>query len=445
MVTRRRYSALALASLLLMSGCTTHADRLRAVRTAFYDGDLRTAEATLARELKKRQGDADVLSLEQAMVLLADGRPAETEQALRPVRDRFDYLEQKSAAEATLALLTDDQRRAYAGEDYEKVLIRAFLALANLMHGGEDAEAYSLQVIDKQTQVIQAAVEPDGKNPKAKYQQVALAPYLRAMLREETHRDFDDVRRYREMVVGWQPNFPTGQEDLQRALTGGHSVPGHGVLYVFTLVGRGPFKEQVREEPTSAAMLLADRILSMVGKQTLPPTVAAIKVPRVRQTANVVQSIGVDVDGQPHGATATITDISRMAVDQYEAVFPQVLARAVARRALKKGAVYGAKEVAGMNRGSLESLALDLAGVAWEATESADTRCWGLLPDRIQVLRVELPTGVHEIALRPLDLGLHPVGVPAARRVTIADGRNTYLLATFPNTRLVGQILASPE
>jgi len=42
-------------------------------------------------------------------------------------------------------------------------------------------------------------------------------------------------------------------------------------------------------------------------------------------------------------------------------------------------------------------LAVDLAGVAWEATESADTRCWGLLPDQIQVLRVELPAGRHEI------------------------------------------------
>jgi hypothetical protein len=214
---------------------------------------------------------------------------------------------------------------------------------------------------------------------------------------------------------------------------------------VFTLVGRGPFKEQVEEQPTTAAMFLADRILSMVGKQTLPPTVAPIKVPRVRRTNNLVQSIGVDVDGQPRGATATITDVSRMAVDQYEAVFPQVMARAVARRAIKKGAIYGAKEAAGMNRGSLESLALDLAGIAWEATESADTRCWGLLPDRIQILRVELPTGSHEVALRPLDLGLHPIGVPAARRVTIDDGRNTYLLATFPHTRVVGQLVTCPE
>ena len=31
--------------------------------------------------------------------------------------------------------------------------------------------------------------------------------------------------------------------------------------------------------------------------------------------------------------------------------------------------------------------------MAWEASEAADTRCWGLLPDKIQVLRIELPAG----------------------------------------------------
>ena len=54
-------------------------------------------------------------------------------------------------------MLTDDNAKSYAGEDYEKILIRSFLALSNLMNGGEDALAYSLQVTDKQQQIIQAA------------------------------------------------------------------------------------------------------------------------------------------------------------------------------------------------------------------------------------------------------------------------------------------------
>jgi hypothetical protein len=79
---------------------------------------------------------------------------------------------------------------------------------------------------------------------------------------------------------------------------------------------------------------------------------------------------------------------------------------------------------------------MDVGGIVWEAAESADTRCWGLLPDRIQVLRLELPPGEHVVGLRA-DAGFVP---PAEnqRSVRIADGRNTYVLATLVDVRLSG-------
>ena len=47
--------------------------------------------------------------------------------------------------------------------------------------------------------------------------------------------------------------------------------------------------------------------------------------------------------------------------------------------------------------------------------------------------------------LIPLDMGHHPIGPPAAQRVTIEDGRNTYLLANFPGPKLVGQMSVSSQ
>lgn len=85
---------------------------------------------------------------------------------------------------------------------------------------------------------------------------------------------------------------------------------------------------------------------------------------------------------------------------------------------------------------------MDVAGVAWEATEKADTRCWGLLPDRIQVLRIELPAGRHSLTLQPA--AAHgPVGSTATVMVDVPDGRNAYVLANFPERRIVGQALVS--
>ena len=81
----------------------------------------------------------------------------------------------------------------------------------------------------------------------------------------------------------------------------------------------------------------------------------------------------------------------------------------------------------------------------WEATESADTRCWGLLPDKIQVLRVELPAGKHQLQLQPVNHQGLPQGPVQPTTVEIADGRNAYVLASFPTGRLAGKVVCSGE
>jgi hypothetical protein len=414
-----------------------------AVRHHFYANDLTAAEEVLDKELQRGRGDDNVLSLEKGTVLLASGQAAQAEQVFRKVRDEFDFLEQQSLAETSLSMLTDDQQLAYSGEDYERVLLRGYLALANLMQGGGDAEAYCLQVLDKQSQIIQEGVLQDGSNPKAVYQHVALAPYLRAALREESHRDFDDVSRYREMVVSWSPAFQAGQDDLARARFGRHSAPGHGVLYVFALVGQGPFKQEVEEVPSTAAVFAANATLAATGHKTLPPIVAPIKVPRVVASPRIVSDLVVSVNGTPSGVTSTLTDVSEMAIRQCEAERPQVVGRALVRRAIKEASVQATKQSMGAAEDSWEAALLETAGLVWQFTENADTRCWGLLPDRIQVLRLELPAGEYDLAIQPRDARKQTIGVAARTRVSLVDGRNTYLLTNFPGPSPVGAVLSS--
>lgn len=441
MILIRRFCLI--AYVLVLAGCSTYLQQATQIRNAYYSGNLATADNLVAEGLKKHKSDASLLKLEKAMVDLANGAPDEAERSLREVRDHFDELEGALVTGKAASYLTDDTHRAYSGEDYEQLLIRAFLALSNLMQDGGDAEAYSLQLIAKQDQLIEAGKRESGENPKENYPRVALAPYLRGMLREATHHDYDDAQRSYVSVVDWQPTFEAGKLDLERSTHGRHSQRGNGVLYIFALTGRGPYKREVAEAPSSASLFIAGEIVSAFGNQTVPPNVAPVKVPQLVAHANPVQFVGVSVNGQPIGRTDTITNVTQLAVQQYEAVYPQVVGRAVARRVLKKGIIYGAKEASGMNKGSPLGLAADIAGIAWEATETADTRCWGLLPDKIQVLRAELAAGQHDIGLCALNASGSPIGGISAERIRIADSRNTYVLASFPDNRLVGKALVS--
>jgi uncharacterized protein len=430
--------ALACAAL---QGCATHADRIAAAQLHYFNGDLKAAKADVDLLLKKPKRDGDALMLDQAMIELAAGRPKDAERLLRTVRDHFDHLEKKDAAEAAKSLLTDDTRLAYAGDDHEKVLVRAFLALSNLMSDGGDAEAYSLQIAAKQKQLMDAAGGLE-EHPELAATQVALGPYLRAMLQEESHLNTDEVVRNRAMVASWQPEFRDAKVDLARAETTAHCEPGNGVIYVFALVGRGPSKQEKFEIPTQAAMFVADRIVSAVGKQELPPTVAPIRVPVVVRRNNRIDHLQVAVDDEPSGETATLVDVGLLAETHCQAKAPEVIGRAVARRFLKKAAIYVAKEGVGANSNPGVDIALTLAGIAWEATEAPDTRCWSLLPDKIQVLRLEVPAGDHDITLTPAD-SYGRFGYSAVSKVSVSEGRNTSVLVNFPDSHLVGEVLSS--
>lgn len=459
----------ALLLTVVLSGCASHYDRVWLVREEFHAGRLDVAREAVDKQLKlkRRKGEADVFLLDKAMIELTSGRPKEAEKLLRGVRDRFDDFEQKDVGEFTKAMLTDDNAQAYAGEDYEKVLIRAMLALSNLMTDGNDAGAYALQMVDKQQQIIQKVSEkqkkneelvrskqppnPDGSPAETElkfvpaelaYKQVALGPYIRAMLAEESPLTLDEAARARVQVANFEPGFRDANADLQRAQYEKPLAPGRGVLYVFALVGRGPIKQEKEEFATQVSLLIADRIVNAFSNRAIPPTLAPVKVPQVINFPSLAEGVTVRVDGQPVGTTATIVDVGAMAERQQQAHYPEVIAKAVARRVLKKGVIYAAEEAAKVDQGSLLSLGVMAAGVAWEATENADTRCWALLPDTIQVLRVELPVGEHEVMLRPMGQG-GELAANARAKVRIIDGRNTYLLGTLPTTQFVGQLITS--
>jgi len=443
-----------------VAGCATHADRLRDVRACYHNNELGQALTEIDEAMEERSADKeqDVLLLDRAMIELASGRPAEAEQTLRVVRDRFDDLEQRNPTEIVLAMVNDDTSLTYPGEDYEKILLRAMLSLSNLMHDGGDARAYGHQVAWKQEQIIRAA-EPkvsdeasgeesgessgeERSNPKLRYKRVALGSFLCGILDEQDPMRAGEAQRGFERVVAWQPDFSAGSEYLQRSMQGRHSAPGNGVVYVFALTGRGPHKVEVNEENVQMGMFVAEMILNATSSHVITPSVAPVKVPQVVLEPSLIDSVSVSVDGRSAGTTETVTDVGRLAVEQYEAIYPRVVGRAIARRAIKRAALYAAQDAIDSADSGWVGLAFLVGGIAWDATENADTRCWGLLPEKIQVLRIELPAGQRRIGLAAVDYRGEP-GETYSQTVDVVEGRNTYVMGVFPDLDLTGQILVN--
>ncbi len=436
------------------SCASRYAEHLRDVRRDYYEfGDLsKTKDDVERRQKRAPQKEQAVLALNAASLALSSGEIDDAKSNLLAVRDEFDELETQRAklgAENVLSLWIDDNTKSYEGEDYEKIMIRATLAIADLLDGGKDARAFAYQIAAKQDEIVRGGETDDpqnsGKkyNPKKNYPRVPLGPYIEGLLWEESYANQSEAARCYEKVVKWRPDFKQGKADLLRAQKSVHSQPGFGRVYVFAFVGRGPRKEQVYEPVSQVSLLIADQIFSAVNKYSVPPTVAPVPIPALVEEEPRIACVACDLDGARQATTETLADVNEMARKQFEATKDQILAKAVIRRVVKKSTIYVAKEAGRVN--GWISLAADVGGVVWEATETADTRCWGLLPAEIQVASFEAPVGKHKITFYPGDGRGEKIGDSLSKTIKVDANRNTYVLVNYPDREPIGTIISSDD
>ena len=172
------------AALLLLASCAGGGSAK--VRPGFDSGRYQESREKLTRLARKDPRNEHLYLLERGVVSLALEQPADAVRDLRLARDRLDDLAGSDYSGWFQSVLLDDRQLAYQGADYEHVLVRAMLALADLADGNsEDAGAYALQVASRQREIIQSFRASDGSLPKSTYSQVAFGSYLKALIDEE--------------------------------------------------------------------------------------------------------------------------------------------------------------------------------------------------------------------------------------------------------------------
>lgn len=433
---------IAIAFLIALSGCRSSRPSIIAARNAFVVGNFASAESTLKQLAEDSRKSLQESQLDLAIVQLASGQPDAAESSLRSLRDHFetqaDDTGVRDAAALAASLASDDTTRPFQIAGYERVLVRSLLAMCSLAGDGTDAQAYCLQAQSLQTKL--APTEDVPQIGESHMGRLALVPYLRGTLREATHQDYDDAERSFRLVSAIRPDFLPAQQDIERASLGAHSRDGHGVLYLFAFVGRGPQRVETVAPTTSASLQIASTLLRSASKEQqdrgdepVLPNIASVKVPTIQIPPSPVAAVGVSVAGQFYGATQTLTDIGSLAVEQSEQEMPWTIGRAVARRVLKESSVAATSDAMGLSGNA--AAAFEFAAInAWSAAEKADTRCWGLLPREIQVLRAELPAGHQEITMFPIAADGNAFSQPVTYPIQIEDGRNHYAIIMAPET-----------
>jgi len=473
---------LLLASCCLAQGCRSPHKQHSSGLQAWRSGDVHSSAKRLQKASSPLNAEKDILLLDQSIIDLASGEPAVAESRLRTARDRLDYLTQKNAVEQTTAVLSDSRAVAWSGREFERAMLVNIAMLSSLVNDGQDAWAWSLQAMQTSRErrdtltaagtnnsgtavladdstattagsqtVTPASFEkrtPPKITAETLDQPLALAAYLSAIVHSEKPSETAETEQALQDVRLWNPRFSTAAAGKLTPL-GIQCRKTHGTLHVIVLAGVAP--EWVSEscEPTSAALLIADQILSAQSKYKLPPTLFSIKIarPQSRDQGRAELTPGAAVAGSGIGSErrqlgfSTIVDLREVADASYQAGRDKAIADAVVRRVIKKGTVVAAKAMSSDNLDWKADLAMTAIGVGWEALEKADTRSWSTLPSAVRIAAEELPSGEYSLDLwtRPLS-ERYPVHAQPVK-VRIEDGRNTCVLLTMPADRITGAIL----
>jgi hypothetical protein len=314
--------------------------------------------------------------------------------------------------------LIGDQARAYAGHDYEKVMLLTYMALNQLAMGDFD----NARVAIKQTHELEAVIgDLRGKqiarveeqarkkgartsfkelngypvesidNPavnalKNSYQS-ALAHYLAGFVYEATGEPSLAAPGYR-LANELQPNQPLLEEGL-RGLDQRVRTPDDGMTDVLFIVGSGT-APAIRSQQFRMPVFIEGRIVfvSIAAPVMAPTTFTA--PPRQLLLG----------DGRSLAVTP-LTSIDLMARRSLKDDMPSIMVRASVRSTANAVAQYQSQRA--MSDGGNRSAVVGLAGMAISTgialLAHADDRTWRTLPAEISIARARLPRGEHTVTL----------------------------------------------
>lgn len=344
-------------------------------------GNFARAADIFTKAAKEKGVNQLLFMLDEASALFADRRFDEAIKVLLEAERLTEIKDYTSLSEEAGTLLTGDNVRTYSGEDFEKVLVNVYLAIAFAAVGKlEDA-----QVEARKINLILYRMINEGKR---NYEESPFARYLSAMIWEagrETNDAYIDYKKTAELdahfpEIGrdliatanrlrftqderrWREAYPT---QLPRTLKA-----DEGELVVFFERGLSPVK--------------------------IPRDGQDSSLPRFIKRLSTSHSARLIVNGETLGVFSPVLDIENLSIRYLEDRIAKMIAKKLAGTAVKAAVAYG------VGKGSKNSDAGWLTFMALSALDRADLRSWRSLPAAIEMQRVALKAGTYKVDLQVL-------------------------------------------
>jgi len=366
--------------LLILSGCASDRYWRASGHDAFGRRDWEAAAEAYARDAKEPGTNQLLLMLDQATSLFNARKYKEAIPIFLAAEDLAEIKDYTSIGEEVGVLATGQNTRGYKGEDFEKVLINVYLALSFAALGDVEEAQVECRKIN---QLLNRMITEGKRN----YEESPFARYLSGILWEASG-EWNSAYLDYKFAYELDPTLPGLVSDL---------------IFAAKKMGFSDEESKWRQAHPEAPLRKETKgwgELVVIYQQGLSPR----KTPRLedRTLPRFVHRSSSDfgarvvVNGEPQGEARSALDISGTSIRYLEDRVGRLKAAQLAGLAVK-GAIG-----VGVARATKNDDLGVLAFYALMAAEQADLRSWSTLPASLQILRVPLPEGSHDVTLEVL-------------------------------------------
>lgn len=435
----------ALLLFLVLTGCSSSANRYLLVDKSLLASDYRSADAIIQKAEDEYGPKSRVLyGMDRGMMLQLAGDYQQSNEVLEQAEDEIDRLYTRSIRTESLAFMTNDNSLPYEGEPYEQVMINVLKALNYACLNRWQDALVEARRIDHRLNVL-----ADRTKDNAAYRDDGFARYLSGILYEsagDVNNAFIAYRKAYETFEASRAWSRTGapsqlRADLLRTADALHLSQEFteyqrlfpetvwksseeqqqlAQVLVISYNGRAPRKEdQFLDLPISSdalALVLLNRGFTSGNRQQhraadsvlygLNGRVVRVALPRIvpQKTQVPVDTISLMSEQGPPVIVRTelaqnVTALADKALsDRLSGIAVKAVARAAFKFSLAEGATRGAQQAAGRDAGPWVGLAVGLLTKGFAvASEESDKRSWRTLPDEIHLARTWVAPGSYRV------------------------------------------------
>ena len=355
----------------------------------FQSGKYPEAVAHLKKGLEAQGSngrDALLYLLDVALSLHAAGEYTESNQYFLKADRMAEIKDYTSLSAEAATLLTSDNLKDYKGEDFENVLISAYLAMNYALLGDAENALVEARRVNRKLYLMVS----EGKR---KYKQNAFARYLSAIL-YETENNFDDAYIDYKNTAKLSPDFPNLGKDLWRCawqMRLPDEMEKWDQEYHLTKEDHEIARQLGPKSKKGEIIILYENGISPIKR----PHPGFSEIPKFYPRFNPILNARVEVDGVARGETALLENIEATAIQNLDEKYAGMIAKKIAGVVAKEAVGYG------ISKATNSPLLGFAAKLALYISDQADLRSWSLLPRDLQILRISVDPGIHTVRVLP--------------------------------------------